>query len=265
MWFNLVLLAYVAPVSVSLQSNLKPFCSYKSCRPLDFSAVGKPYMTHHHSTILYATSSSSSALDAGLSNSTSVESFSETDSMVGFSNKPPKRGPFAQIKKVLLLFATVVKVMIGKILPSSGNKTVNNAFDTSRKRRNSFEKLGYLLYLQLTSRRFWIQLIFLFSSFSILSKILRFSRSLVTEVSYSSFLKLVSSSPGRISDLKISPSQFSYLLDGRSSFTRPVPLAPAMVDLLVSKGLEFSSPASPINLIGTVQSALIFVLVLTSF
>jgi len=143
-------------------------------------------------------------------------------------------------------------VLFRKIIPasSSSNKTVNGAFDTSRKRRGSFEKLRQLLYLQLTSRRFWIQLIFLFSSFSIFSKILRFSRSLVTEVSYATFMMAIDASPELISDLKVSPSQFSFLLDGRSSFTRPVPLAPSMIDKLVSKGIDFSSPASPINLIG---------------
>jgi len=201
-------------------------------------------------------------------NSTSIESFvDESESMSAFSNKPPRRGPMDKLKRILLLFTSIMAVLFRKIIPSSSssNKTVNGAFDTSRKRRGSFEKLRQLLYLQLTSRRFWIQLIFLFSSFSIFSKILRFSRSLVTEVSYATFMMVIDASPELISDLKVSPSQFSFLLDGRSSFTRPVPLAPSMIDKLVSKGIDFSSPASPINLIGKFISIYIYIFRLITY
>ena len=254
-WRCIVLSIYIAPVSVSLQSSLKPIkCSYKTFRPLHKNSVATSTniisgFVYQRNIRLYSSTPPSST-EYSSSNSTSMEAFVESESMTAFSNKPPRRGPVEKLKRMLLLFTSIMVVLFRKIVPSSSNKTVNGAFDTSRKRRGTFEKLRQLLYLQLTSRRFWIQMIFLFSSFSIFSKILRFSRSLVTEVSYSSFMKLVSASPQRISDLKVSPSQFSFLLDGRSSFTRPVPLAPSMIDLLVSKGLEFSSPASPMNFIG---------------
>lgn len=254
-WHCIVLSMYMIPTSMSLQSYLKPMSIYKSLQPPINSFIKINFVRtqiHKNPIILYSTSSgSSSSYNSNNSNnSTRMEISEESESLTTFSDKPPRRGPIEKLKRFLFLLTSTMTIIFKKIIPSSGNKTVNSAFDTSRKRRGTFEKLIQLLYLQLTSRRFWIQMIFLFSSFSIFSKILRFSRSLVTEVSYSSFMKLVSSSPQRISDLKVTPSQFSFLLDGRSSFTRPVPLAPAMVDLLVSKGLDFYSPASTLNFVG---------------
>ena len=55
-------------------------------------------------------------------------------------------------------------------------------------------------------------------------------KALIVEIPYSSFLKVIGSAPERISELEVSSTSFSYLLDGRAAVTRTVPLAPAMVD-----------------------------------
>ena len=71
------------------------------------------------------------------------------------------------------------------------------------------------------------------------------------EVSYGAFMSLVGAKAKRISGLSVSPVRFSYLLDGRPAYTRPVRASAELLGFLHRAGLDFrASPTSPLTVLG---------------
>jgi len=77
------------------------------------------------------------------------------------------------------------------------------------------------------------------------------------EVPFSNFLELLSDSPDRIKGLRVAPSAFRFLLDGKQPIlSRPVHVESKLMDKLVQSGIEFASPPPPRNVLGLVGTLL---------
>ena len=73
----------------------------------------------------------------------------------------------------------------------------------------------------------------------------RSAASALVELPYSSFLSIVKNEPSRVSQLRLSLSRISFMLDGESNtFVRPVRAAPELLSLLASSGVEFRAAAA---------------------
>jgi cell division protease FtsH len=79
---------------------------------------------------------------------------------------------------------------------------------------------------------------------------MRHTQSLTLEVPYSSFLRLLQSAPERIGSLRVTPSAFAFLLDGKRALTRPVALDASLLALFLKSGIDFYSPAAAVNYVG---------------
>jgi ATP-dependent Zn protease len=64
------------------------------------------------------------------------------------------------------------------------------------------------------------------------------------ELSYGAFMSLVSSKPGSISELRLALSRYSFLLDGRPAFTRPVRVPTDVMWFLHKSGIDFRAAAT---------------------
>ena len=73
----------------------------------------------------------------------------------------------------------------------------------------------------------------------------RSAASALVALPYSSFLSIVKNEPSRVSQLRLSLSRISFMLDGESNtFVRPVRAAPELLSLLASSGVEFRAAAA---------------------
>jgi len=72
------------------------------------------------------------------------------------------------------------------------------------------------------------------------------------EVSFASFLRLLSIAPSRIGNLRVTSNSFMYLVDGKRAITRIVHLEPNVLDKLMAAGIDFAAPPSPTNYLGLI-------------
>ena len=77
-------------------------------------------------------------------------------------------------------------------------------------------------------------------------------KSTTLEVSFASFLKLLSIAPTRIGNLRVTSNSFMYLVDGKRAITRIVHLEPNILDKLMAAGIDFAAPPSPTNYLGLI-------------
>lgn len=85
-----------------------------------------------------------------------------------------------------------------------------------------------------------------------------FKNSSFIEISYSNFFNLLTISPDRIIDLKVTPNAFYYLLDGQKlALTRLVKLPPSILGQLMNSGINFYTPAPPMNWLALLPSLLL--------
>lgn len=197
--------------------------------------------------------------------------FSATSSSKLFSSvmkpsdpAPIKPGPLKFIKRLFISTALILKInslkvlsgMIGAMgavqnalsnISSGGNKKdkVN-----SNKKKGGNKVLANLAAMA-KQRKFWIQF-GLSGVFFAIAKYLAFTKSLTTELSYTSFLKLISSAPERVAGLRVTPSAFMFRLDGKSALTRMVNLEPSVMDKLLSSGIDFAALPAPTNVLGLI-------------
>ena len=109
----------------------------------------------------------------------------------------------------------------------------------------------------LFQRRTFSRLLFFGSMSLVLNQYVSYKKSLVTEVAYSTFLKLIKDYPEKITRVCVSgPGEIIFALDGLKVITRSVSLEPQIVGELMDKGIEFYSPKPSANVIGFVWSAL---------
>lgn len=190
-----------------------------------------------------------------------VERFA-SDSSIAQQNdksypKPPRLNIFQKIKRFLSLAVPLLKKMVSspvRMFKQSANKSMQSANKSGNpkfKKGSIIDIFKKVLLSRMKSPRFWVQLSALIASAILVRTSIRAYSSLVMELSYSSFMNLISKSPERISNLKVTPFQFSYLLDGQqAAFSRSVQIPPSMIDRLLASGVEFSAASPPINIFG---------------
>jgi hypothetical protein len=162
------------------------------------------------------------------------------------------KGPLKKFKQFFLLIRLTFVLMKGRLfkLLKTSNKTAS--LNITRKKKTGLSKFSSYVGSQITSPRFIARMVLIVFSLYFVRRMHSFYKSMVTEISYSSFLRLITSTPERISDLQITPTSFTFFLDGRAAFSRNVALSPTMVDKLMAAGIEFSSAASPLNILGII-------------
>ena len=101
-------------------------------------------------------------------------------------------------------------------------------------------------------RSSWTRLAFLASISYFLNRYSMYKKSLVSEVAYSTFLKLVAQYPEKIKHVRVGPSEIMFALDGLKAVTRTVSLEPSLLNKLLDSGIEFYAPRPSANILGLV-------------
>lgn len=181
-------------------------------------------------------------------------------------NKPqpdqPKSGPFRFIKRIALLTMLLIKLnslkaisgvssaigAVKKVIKNPKSSQNSKASNSKKSKLNSkiLQNLGAIM----KKPRFWIQLFAAGFSFTLFRRYLAFTKSLTTELSYATFLTLISTAPERVASLRVTPSSFLFLLDGKSALTRMVKVEPIVMNRLLASGIDFSAPPTPTNVLG---------------
>mgnify|MGYP004277389973 CR=1 FL=1 len=68
-------------------------------------------------------------------------------------------------------------------------------------------------------------------------------------MSYADFLKLVKTAPDKIDALRVTPSSFTYLFEGKQMFSRIVNVSPDVLDKLLVSGVNFAAAPAPVLLL----------------
>ena len=96
---------------------------------------------------------------------------------------------------------------------------------------------------------------FFFLSYAVKSYLL-YKKSLITEVAYSTFLKLVTDHPEKVQRVCVNAGEIAFAVDGLQAVTRLVTLEPSLLKRLMDSGIEFYAPKPGANVLGFVWSAL---------
>jgi hypothetical protein len=164
---------------------------------------------------------------------------------------PPQKsngGPLKKFNSLILSLTSTLRLFLYKLV---NQPPAVNSLSNARKGKSALgEKWRANVMKKLSSRRFWLQTVFLGLSLCFVREVTIVLRSMVTEISFSNFLNLLSQSPQKIKNLKITPTTYIYLVDGRPCISRAVPVSPAMLDRLVASGVDFSAAASGLNILG---------------
>lgn len=172
------------------------------------------------------------------------------------SEKPPiKPGPIQFIKKKVLLTFLIIKLNSLKAFSSilrTVQSMVNGRPESQKSKllKSLIQDNAYIKYV----RKFWIRFLVIIFSFIMSRRYMAFTKSLITEIPYTAFLKLISTAPERILSLKATPSIFSFLLDGKTSITRIVNIDPLVMGKLISSGIDFEAPPEPTNILGLIYT-----------
>jgi cell division protease FtsH len=170
----------------------------------------------------------------------------------------PKRGPLKGIRELVVFVGLLMKVarlkvkvetkkVYRKLFGGAEDKSGNSDMNRRRKGKGFLMKAKILL----TNRVFLTRSALAMGSVAFLRWYLRFVDSLTTKVSYSSFLNLLSDTPNRISNLRVTANEFQFLLDGKAAVSRIVNVAdPNVLQKLVASGLDFSAPPGEFNVLG---------------
>lgn len=148
------------------------------------------------------------------------------------------KGPLGFMKNVIMLFVLIIKSVLLKIqlyilkfviaiknrFLSLQSKVTSTATDNKKivmmKKNKKTSKITTNLITLLKQKKFWIRFIGGSFLFIMVKKYVIFSKSLTTELSYSTFLKLLKNTPERINGLKVTPDSFIFRLDGKLAITR---------------------------------------------
>ena len=106
------------------------------------------------------------------------------------------------------------------------------------------------------NRKLQIRLSLLMASTFLLRKYVMFTKSLTTEVPYSEFVKLVTEDPASVKGLKVSPTNFFFLYNGRQAFSRVLPstVPPFLIDMLLKANVNFSAAPAPTNILSIIYT-----------
>ena len=124
----------------------------------------------------------------------------------------------------------------------------------SSKKSKTNELLVYLIN-KIFDGRLWFRigtlvlLSYVFSSFLVLG------RPKITEISYAQFLKILDLYPEKIKQLRVSPNEILFGLEGMNIMTRSVALEPSLKNKLLESNIDFYATAPKTNYLGLIWSA----------
>ena len=192
----------------------------------------------------------------------SGESFKLYSSIINPPEPSPiKPGPLGFIKRMIMLTVVVIKLnslkmalgvasAVGAVLNVFGGGPKNGS---KKDKANANNKRGTKLIANLSAlvkqRKFWFQMSIAFVTFGI-TRYMAFTKSLTTELSFTTFLSLLTVAPERVAGLRVTPSAFMFRLDGKSALTRMVTLDPAVMNTLLASGVDFAALPAPTNVLG---------------
>lgn len=148
------------------------------------------------------------------------------------STAPPPPPP-AGLKKFVTILSLMLKIAVLRM-------------------RNMFLRMEGLLLKNklLRSRQFWLQMMAALVSYVVLARAVRVNRALTSEVSFSTFLRLLEKHPDKLSMLRVSASQLSYVVAGQRAMTRVVQADRFLLERLLASGVDFAAPPAPVNVLG---------------
>ena len=102
---------------------------------------------------------------------------------------------------------------------------------------------------RLTSLKFWLKVCVFFLSLKVVGILPgnKAAKNRVTEVAYSTFLRLVTQYPDKIKQVRVTPNEIMFNFDGLRALTRTVPMETSLMNKLLDSGVEFYSPPSQKN------------------
>eukprot|EP01035_Chromulina_nebulosa_P001528 gene1528-2051_t len=116
-------------------------------------------------------------------------------------------------------------------------------------------RLKPLLSFRLT-RKWVVRSVLLTGLLVLLKRVIAFANSLVLEISFANFLKLLKESPERIKHLQVSATDFHFSIDGkRLAMSRIVNLEDSVMQRLLDAGVDFHAAPSHIPWLSLLWSA----------
>jgi hypothetical protein len=112
----------------------------------------------------------------------------------------------------------------------------------------TINKLAILLVSRLMTIRFWVNAGMFFLALKFFGALPgNKGKNKVTEIAYSTFLRLVSQYPEKIKQVRVTPNEILFHFDGLRALTRTVPMETSLMNKLLDSGIEFYSPPSQKN------------------
>lgn len=173
---------------------------------------------------------------------------------------PIKPGPLKFIKRMVMTTVLVLKInslkvlsgFIGAISAIQNKVSGGDQKDKTNANKNkAANKIMTNLVAMMKKKSFWLQLA-LGLMMGVFLRYLAFTKSLTTELSYTSFLQLISIAPERVAALRVTPGAFMFRLDGKLALTRMVNLEPNVMKKLIASGIDFAALPAPTNVLGLV-------------
>ena len=177
------------------------------------------------------------------------------------SNKQPKKKTIVSkvvdiiIRRLKILVLSFILIFLN--IESLIDRFKMTLYERLSRRKTPLNALLMRLVSVLFQRKIYIRLLFFSTITFILRQYTAYKKAMVTEVAYSTFLKLIKDYPEKVTRVCVSgPGEIAFALDGLRVLTRSVSLEPQVVSQLMDKGIEFYAPKPSANILGFVWSAL---------
>lgn len=162
-------------------------------------------------------------------------------------NKVHRAKPPRSLKTTLkLIYMSVVKLISSKLKYSS----------TRNLNLPRFPKPPDTIRRMTRTRQGLLQLVFSSMLMMIFIASLVKKRSSIVELSYANFMKMLDKYPEQIKHIVVSSQTLTLSIEGKTVFTRIVPVAAPLLTKLLESGVDFSAAPSPKNVIGIVSSVI---------
>jgi hypothetical protein len=157
-----------------------------------------------------------------------------------------------KVKLAILIF----KLVLMKV--SSRLSTRRTALIETLMRRPSTPLNTLLIFttFRLTSLKFWFKVGAFFLTLKVVGILPgpKAAKNRVTEVAYSTFLRLVTQYPDKIKQVRVTSNEIMFNFDGLRALTRTVPLETSLMNKLLDSGIEFYAPPSQKNAMALVST-----------
>lgn len=160
------------------------------------------------------------------------------------------------VTRKVKLAILIVKLVLVKA--SSRLSTRRTALIEKLMRRPSTPLNALLVFtaFRLTSLKFWFKVGIFFLTLKLVGILPghKTTKNRVTEVAYSTFLRLVTQYPDKIKQLRVTPNEIVFNFDGLRALTRTVPMETSLMNKLLDSGIEFYAPPSQKNTMALIST-----------